>query len=273
MTRVLTLTTPYMTGPDVERLQKTAVGRLTKRGIHASLVYDGEYGPATHQVVCEAADALGVRPITGSARAARRRVAAILRPAIRTPAEILRGRRRVKEIRAASRGLVAALRWARSQIGTSEHPPGSNKGPKITQWQKEVDIPGGGAPWCGAFARAVAKVYGTLLTTETRYCPWIVAHAKAGTGGYLRWTTSPAAAQAALDDGYLVLTVFDFGGPVAAHVGVLLHALKDVVTNVEGNTSSGSNGSQDNGGIVAERNRRMKDVLGFAVVRKPAGVR
>lgn len=271
MARTLTLTSPYLRGPDVKRVQRAAVTRLTRKGITAELKVDGEYGPRTHQIVLRAADALGVHPTAGSTAAARRRVAVILHPSLRTPAERARSRKRRKARERAGTGLSGALKWARGKIGVHEVPAGSNKGPQITQWQAEVGLPGGGYPWCGAFAAAVARVFGIVLTGDTRYCPAIVAHARAGTGGYLRWTTSPAEAAASLAEGRLVLTVFDFQGPEPKHVGVLAKIEPgDQVRNIEGNTSSGSAGSQDNGGQVAERVRPLRDVTGFAICRKPA---
>ena len=42
-----------------------------------------------------------------------------------------------------------------------------------------------------------------------------------------------------------------------------------VIVTDEGNTSSGSAGSQDNGGGAFRRERRMRDVYGFALVDFP----
>lgn len=40
---------------------------------------------------------------------------------------------------------------ALGEVGTSEHPPGSNSGTKIRAYQMSTDLGGTGWPWCGAF--------------------------------------------------------------------------------------------------------------------------
>jgi peptidoglycan hydrolase-like protein with peptidoglycan-binding domain len=257
MTRVLTLTSPHMKGDDVRRLQRAAGVRPV----------DGDYGPQTHAVVLAKARRLGVSPVAGSTKAARRRVAVIL-GAFRTPAERLRARKLKKAAAVASHGLAAARRFALAQVGTKEQPAGTNSGPKIDRWQRSVGI--ARAPWCGAFAWAVADAYGVKLTTDVRYCPSIRGHAQAGTGGFERWTTDWSTAQRAIEDGRLVLPVYDFGGSIAEHVGgIALGVTATATEDVEGNTSAGPGGSQDNGGMVAHRTRNNSLIQGWAIVRKP----
>lgn len=41
---------------------------------------------------------------------------------------------------------------ATRELGVAEQPPGSNRGPKVEQYQQHDWIPGGGYPWCVSFA-------------------------------------------------------------------------------------------------------------------------
>lgn len=259
-------------GPEVAQLQRAMNKRARSRGI-ASVQVDGELGPVTWDTWEELYVALGGQPGTfsGGRLRALRRYQFIRFPGTRGALPRARAKAWQKARRASSGALERAWKWAGEQVGTKEQPAGSNTGPKIRDWLRGVGLLFG-APWCGAYAWAVAKQYGVDLDDRVRYCPYIEADAKASVRGFERWTTSAAEAQRALDAGHLVLTVFDFGGSIAAHVGVLRQVLANgQVRNYEGNTSSGSSGSQDNGGMVAIRDRSMSAVRGFAVVRKPKG--
>lgn len=264
MERVLTLTTPHMKGKDVGVLQAAIANRGGPK-----LERDDDYGPDTHAATIATALDLGVYPVTGSPRAARRRVEAIRHPGNRTQAELDRARKRREAAEKAGKGLAAAMRWADAQIGTKESPAGSNKGPKITAWQAGVGLPGGGYAWCGAFDHAVALVFGVDLTNDVRYVPSIKGHAVARTGGLDAWTTSLDTAQSWYRAGHLVLVTFNFDGGDPDHTGVLAKGSGPLET-IEGNTSSGVGGSQSNGGGVYRRNRPTSDVQGYARVRKPA---
>ena len=47
-----------------------------------------------------------------------------------------------------------AAERATKYVGTSEQPPGSNRGPQVSRWQEPWGM-GTGWPWCGAFAAAM----------------------------------------------------------------------------------------------------------------------
>jgi hypothetical protein len=44
-----------------------------------------------------------------------------------------------------------ALRIAIGELGVKEHPPGSNSGPRVRQYQAATSLKGTGWPWCMAF--------------------------------------------------------------------------------------------------------------------------
>lgn len=154
-------------------------------------------------------------------------------------------------------GAKAALTWALAQVGTMEHPAGSNWGPKIQDWIKASGY-AGPVPWCQVFVNAAAHAGGApqLLTG---YTPTVLA----GTGGY----KPVSASQAQAGD----FVFFKFPGVSSAtcdHVGILTSAPSGgVVHTIEGNTSSGTYGSQNNGGMVAARTRSTSIVAGY--VRPP----
>jgi hypothetical protein len=262
--RRLRLTSPHTRGEDVRRLQVALNDRRRARGL-SRITVDGEYGPATAAAMRETARALGAAEAT-IAKGATVGIQRIVRnPKLRTPVQLARAAARKRAAARADRGPDAALRWARSKIGVKEHPADSNTGPLIADWQKAAGM--GPGPWCGAFAKASADHGGADVTPEARYTPSIVAHAHARTGGYEGWC-SPADRLAKPGDHVL----FDWQpGTGADHVGVLESVDRQArtVTCIEGNTSSTTSGSQDNGGMVARRTRSFDVVLGVARVRWP----
>lgn len=156
---------------------------------------------------------------------------------------------RHKPVSAAKR----AITWANAQVGTVEQPAGSNSGPKIDAWQKLVETKPGemhGQPWCGAFMFATLKAAGVKdLSWRMRYVPYIVEDAKLGRNGMKQLVP-----WADRKPGDLVIYQFDTGA--VDHVGIYLGDNADgTIRTVEGNTSSGTAGSQSNGGGVFRRAR------------------
>lgn len=153
-----------------------------------------------------------------------------------------------------------ALRWARAQVGTTERPAGTNRGPGISEWERAT-LGLDGYAWCQAFANAVL-VHGGGVQLKSAYTPQVVQWGRAGTYGL---HAVPATQRRAGDFIY-----FKWPGvsrDFCDHVGVYLgNGL-----TVEGNTSSGNSGSQNNGGGVYVRNRGLTFVV--AAVRPTYGVR
>lgn len=132
-----------------------------------------------------------------------------------------------------------ALDVARSQLGVTEQPPGSNDGADIAKYRSAVAGSYAGAPWCAYFvswcaAQAGAPIGdgGTGLGSVEQVTAWAQR-----TG---RFTTQPA-------PGELIL----FGG---RHIGIVESVNADgTLTTIEGNTSDG----------VHRRTHAVSEATGF----------
>lgn len=147
------------------------------------------------------------------------------------------------------------VKKAASQIGIKESPANSNK-QKYGKWYGM-----NGEPWCDMFVSWVAAQVGQSDVGKYAYCPYHVNHFKKA-GQWLGRTTSPKAGD---------IVFFANKSGVACHVGIVEKKLSSSsVQTIEGNTSTGTSGSQDNGGCVARRTRSYGSVgsswyiLGFA---------
>ena len=145
------------------------------------------------------------------------------------------------------------LAAAASEIGYTESPAGSNR----TKFAAEAGHANGYA-WCLTFMVAVARRTKTQVPAAvagTAYTPSAVqAFKNAG-----KWTTTPKVGAWAF---------FDFPDNVnrVQHVGVVEKINADgTITTIEGNTSSGSTGSQTNGGGVFRRKRSRSTVVGYGL--------
>jgi hypothetical protein len=163
-----------------------------------------------------------------------------------------------KKIRALPSGRLRAVKWAVDQVGTTESPYGSNRGPKVSEWNKRA-IGIDGVPWCQSFADAVL-VAGGGPQLKSAYTVQVIQWAREGKYGL----KIVSIAQRQPGD-FVYFKWPGVSNDVADHVGV------DVGNGatVEGNTSSGSSGSQNNGGQVALRTRGNGYVV--AVVRPTYG--
>jgi len=134
---------------------------------------------------------------------------------------------------------MRALDAARSQLGVTEQPPGSNDGPDIAKYRSAVAGSYAGAPWCAYFvswaaAQAGAPIGdgGTGLGSVEAVTAWAQR-----TG---RYTTQPT-------PGELIL----FGG---RHIGIVESVNADgTLTTIEGNTSDG----------VHRRTHAVSEATGF----------
>jgi len=158
-----------------------------------------------------------------------------------------------------------ALSWADACVGITEHPPGSNRGPRINEWQVQAGYDPGVA-WCCCFVGA-AWEHASRRRIKARqiggYVPSLVAMGRQGTHGL----TIVKLADAVPGDA----VCFDFGHDTYDHVGLFVRRNKDgTISTLEGNTSPGEGGGieqQANGGGVFARRRSPK--LISAVVRPP----
>lgn len=158
-----------------------------------------------------------------------------------------------------------AVNWAKSRVGVTEHPPGSNQGRYITAWQELSSYPGGGVAWCQCFVNASAYVGSRKRINPAwfgGYTPSVVEMANNGEHGLKRISLDAAR------PGDWVYFNFP-GGESVDHVGLFMHKNSDgTISTIEGNTSAeGASGSQSNGGGVFRRTRDRSLVA--AVVQVP----
>src|SRR4051794_3867399 len=125
------------------------------------------------------------------------------------------------------------LAWCNSQLGVTEHPPESNH---VPYWPAVGLVWGQGQPWCAAFYLAGLLAVEVEPVTRSVYVPTIV-------NDYKRVGKLHDVADAPPGDQVL----FHIG---KGHTGtvVSIDSKKRTLTTIEGNTSAGSKGSQDNGG-------------------------
>lgn len=136
---------------------------------------------------------------------------------------------------------------AATHVGYTETPSGSNR----TKYAAEAGH-ANGAPWCATFIVAVARRLGIVLPSESAYTP-AMANAFRAAG---RFHATPQRGDIAFFD-------FPDSKNRIQHVGIVVTADAGTVTCIEGNTSSGSGGSQDNGGGVYRRTRPRRHVVGY----------
>lgn len=269
--RDLIVRDPPMHGRDVANLQRAIRERLKARGL-ADDVPVPTHGKFTHAAWVAAVEAgyfvglladtylstshghgLGTEGAQTIIRNPDRRSEEQLQRANDRKAQLERGPRYYDDLKGkggidtSGKGADAALKFAAAQIGVTEHPPGSNWGGKVEQWIRLAGYTSP-VPWCGCFANAACMAGGLPSGAGwIGYTPAIIAHARNGTGGW-SWHTNPAAGD---------LVLFDTpGGDPAVHVGMVEHPIDPGhVRTIEGNTSSGTGGSQDNGGGVFHRDR------------------
>lgn len=142
------------------------------------------------------------------------------------------------------------LRHAVSTIGYTENPRGSNK----TIFAAEAGH-ANGQPWCATWVVAMMRRAGIKLPSESAYTPWM-ANAFRSRG---LWHVGTAGAR----PGDVVF--FNFNGHGIQHVGIVEKGADEYgrIVTIEGNTSSGDSGSQDNGGGVYRRTRTKQFVVGY----------
>ncbi len=143
---------------------------------------------------------------------------------------------------------------ARSYIGVTEDPAGSNCNPFSSYLGRPCHY------WCADFTAAVLRQCGAPIppgadTASTRLN--LAAWKKAG-----QWV-GPHEIQPG-DVAFFHISGRNGSNPnVPDHTGIAVQAAGgSFLATVEGNTSSGASGSQDNGGGVYARNRRLTVVIG-----------
>ena len=162
----------------------------------------------------------------------------------------------------------ASASWHDAHLGITEDPADSNCDNRSDGIRNAQDKTAGGTwlryqPWCGCWAFMGLYTAG-LVTADGDYS-WMASvssiedKAKAGAHPFKGWTTDGSKAK----QGDLVVL---FGRGV--HVGTVREITSSTCKTWEGNTSSGSSGSQSNGGGSYKRDRsRSSDTYGYALIR------
>lgn len=133
------------------------------------------------------------------------------------------------------------LETAKSQIGTTESPADSNR----TKYGKWYGMDG--QPWCMMFVQWCFAQAGQALPYRTASCSDLL-------NWYRRNQPDKVVFRAKPGD----IVIYNFG-----HTGIVESVEADTITAIEGNTSPGESGSQDNGGGVFRRRRRLSLVKAF----------
>ena len=141
---------------------------------------------------------------------------------------------------------------ARGELGVTEYPPGSN----YVKYWNDYDERMQGQPWCVAFLWWCFQRAGEKMA--------FFAGAKTASCGTLgRWYKAQGATVPLTDirAGDIVLLNFH-GGMTAEHCGLVTEVLGfGLIKTIEGNTSPGEEGSQDNGGCVAAKTRTAAQIV------------
>lgn len=142
---------------------------------------------------------------------------------------------------------------ARSQIGFSEEPKGSNRGKHVEKYLASIGLPGG-YPWCMAF------VYWCVQQA----CKEIaIANPLKKTGGVLdQWRSVDVKIKSSSPTpGDVFIMIFASG---TGHTGFVEKVDGDWVYTIEGNTND--EGSRE-GYEVARRKRPLSSIKGFIKLR------
>lgn len=164
---------------------------------------------------------------------------------------------------------LSVVEVARSQIGVHESPSGSNN-VKYNTWFYGRKVSGEDYSWCATFLdwcfekAGVGKLYPHNANAAygqddiVSRCggKWILKQNKS-LEQRLRYVRNHAQVGDIVDLNFNGLSEY------RQHTGIVVGIKGDYLITVEGNTSNG-NGSQSNGGVVAERDRYFKHVVSAA---------
>lgn len=141
------------------------------------------------------------------------------------------------------------IEFAKTFIGIKEYPANSNR----TQFGEAYGF--NGVPWCCIFQWYLFNKKGMVVQfysgKKTASCTTLMNWAKSK---YKFYTTG-------YQLGDLVFYNFD-NKPDADHIGLITEVHNGYIMAIEGNTSPGKRGSQDNGGMVCLKKRSNSLILG-----------
>ena len=144
---------------------------------------------------------------------------------------------------------------AKKYVGVCEDPPNSNKVVFNTKFYGR-EVSGANYPWCCAFIWCIFNEAGINIK-RTASCMMLGDWFKQE-GKYHK--DNPQV-------GDIVFFKFSGSSRWTNHVGIVIEVNGNTLTTIEGNTSSDNKGSQNNGGMVAIRTRKINSsVVGFGRV-------
>jgi hypothetical protein len=270
------LTSPLTDGADVHELQEALKAGLEHQKIDwLPLSVDGDFGPQTLHAARFFSWVLGLgrghrKAIKkGNLPEATQRL--LRNPEKRSRIERARAKRRQPRLAAIrksqSEGPAAAVAYARSFIGTTESPAGSNSGPAhtnskgrvggVTFWESYWGL--GPCYWCLCFASYCVKaIGGARISGNCAYSVAIEGYARNHENG---WVQVPISEAKPGD-----ISIWKFNGPSSPSDHGELVVENGVSEDVGGNTSSDDSGSQSNGGGVFAKHR---DLSQCSMVARP----
>lgn len=242
--RVLHVTSPLMSGPDVTTIQK----KLTALGYHLGAP-DGLYGPATAGAVraFQIDHQLAVDGIYGPATAAA--LTAAKPPATPTP-PAHPGTKTPGEL-----ALAEALKW----IGTKESPPGSNRTPFGAWFGLD------GVPWCNIFVSYCFELGAGATIAKGFHGPGVTAKGCAYVPTTETWLKASGLWLGRVTPKTGDIAIYNWAGGVPDHIGIVEKTLTNgTFQALEGNTGIGND---SDGGEVMRRGRTLAQVDGFGRIR------
>jgi hypothetical protein len=236
----LSITSPYMHGPDVTKVQQLLKQKKWLQG-----AVDGVFGPDTGRAVKRGKYWLGYR-LQNCDMVAGDYFYSLL-TGTRQPTTAMKARTRERAANAAAQPIrLRMIGEARKWLGTKESPPDSNQ-VMFTKWY------GLTGPWCAMFVTYCGVVVGSkafIRGSRWAYVPYVVNDARAGRSG-IAVTYSP-------QEGDLVCFDWTKDG-VADHIGFFDHwTSSNTFKTIEGNTAIGND---SNGGEVMARDRTKNSTV------------
>jgi hypothetical protein len=136
-----------------------------------------------------------------------------------------------------------AIKWFEKWVGTTEQPAGSNE----TRFGEHYGM--NGVAWCAEFVWDGLAHHLDVDHIKSAYCPTVADWYRQKGRGF--------ANDKRARKGDLVFFDFPDSEPRIQHIGIVVDndPNSSMLSTIEGNTSSGTSGSQDNGGGVFKRSR------------------
>lgn len=137
---------------------------------------------------------------------------------------------------------------AKKEIGTKESPPDSNN-VKYNTWYYGHEVQGNAYPWCATFISWLFKAEQGLCK-KTASCV-----------DMLDWFEKRGQTVKIPQPGDIVFFKYSTNARRTNHVGIVVSYDGKIINTIEGNTSA--KGSQDNGGMVMQKNR-YSNIVAYA---------